>query len=1094
MPDPAPKPTPHERQDRSRRRHYDAFFSYSRSAEGDFVPRVQAMLRGFGKGAAGPSDNRDLRLFVDRSGLAAHPHLWLEIKNCLEASDRLIVFASPGAAASEWVDKEVRWWLAERSIHTVYIALTSGEIVFDHDAGRIDADATDALPPALIEHLDREPRWVDLRGPRREPARRNHPELPNALAELAAPLRNAAKEDVLSAHITAQRLVNRRARALTSALSVLLAISVVNGVLASYSAEREAAASYKSDAYLLAAASHAHRADDPDFAKYLAAEAYHREPGTPTRHAFLTAALDTPHDDQHLMRTVDTPGVTALAATGTGVVGRTATGGLLRWNPQDGDPEALPGAGSSLPAPDLPDGTTAVVGSDDGRVVAAVDAAGVVLGRFSDDTGPLADDGDLARLYRPVLLAQNGAPERLDATAVTLSPAGDVLFVGYETRGTCSGGDRDQVLRVALSGPDGDLDLETVADRVHGFFDSPASRCAFGSDPAAPVLAATVDIPVTALSVDETNRVIVADPRTGESRTLDADTLAPPSDGLPQRAAAGTVPAPSLTTWAGLTGRGTATQVELQHPLSGTGGATPDTMPCPVPHEWRNPEVAGVDEDATRALVRTGDGLVACTAPRDMLWPQTRTWHLTGARRHALAVLAPDDRVVAADGEQLSLWRTTQESSDLDFPPGAAEDPAAAPVVASRSRDRLPEHAATTALSWPDGTVQVHEKGPLEIPGADGERLLPVWLTPPSTQDGAAQPDTGDLLLLAPDGRAWITGTDGLRPGVRGTLGPPAQPLDLRDLLRSAHAAFTTLEVDGCLPRRLDDADWVCPVLVGAYRTAEHLVLVDSTGGVYLMDPGLSGTPRYVPDELGIGEPIAPPWDEPGRVSVDDDGHWLAVAPRGRALRVLDLTSPSPGWDVRGGAMAQVHLVPALWDDEDRRPRLVALAQDGSVRAGVVAEKAPLLPLLSPGTHGEVLTVLAEPGLVVRNEGTRLALFDIRTGGRVGTVGTSLRARGDEPDPGTVHAAHGRLLLVQDHGVTISQALDKDEATMLAEACVQAAPAITSQDLAREGVRHTPPRCRIAYDDDLVTFSNPNLLAPAFFLPGPQLPPLRDVP
>ncbi|RPF21796.1 TIR domain-containing protein [Myceligenerans xiligouense] len=1090
MPDPAPT-TPTTSPAPPRRKHYDAFLSYSRSAEGDFVPRVQAMLRGFGKGAAGPSDDRDLRLFVDRSGLAAHPHLWLEIKNCLAASDRLIVFASPGAAASEWVDKEVRWWLAERSIHTVYIALTSGEIVFDHEAGRIDAAATTALPPALVEHLDREPRWVDLRGPRRDPARTNHPELPNALAELAAPLRGAAKEDVLSAHITAQRHLNRRARALTSALSVLLALSVVNGALASHSAEREAASSYESDAHLLAAASHASRAENPDVAQYLAAEAYHRAPGTQTRHAFLTATLDTSHDDQHLLRTVDTPGVTALAATGTGTVGRTATGGLLRWNPDDGDPEILPGASVTLTEPDPPAGGTAVAGSEDGRVVAAVDPAGVVLGRFPGGEGPLAGDGELVRLYRPLLDVAHD--ERLDPTGVAVTPAGDALLVTYETRGTCPGGAAHQVLRIALTGPDGDLDLRDVAARAHAFFKSPASRCTADPGTGAPVRAVAVDVAAAALRVDGSRRVIVADPRTGESRTLRLDTFAP-SPGTPGQAPEGTVPAPSLVTWAGLAGAGTTTRVTLHHPMTRAGDGTPDTMSCPVPHGWDGSELAAVDDAGQRALVRTGDGLVACTAPRDMLWPRTRTWHLTGAGPDALAVLAPDDRVVAADGETLSLWRTTRESSDMDFPTGAAQDPAAAPVVASRSGDRLPEHAATTALSWPDGTVQVHEKGTIEVPGLDdGERLLPVWLLPSAETARTTQRDDGDLLLLAPDGRAWISGTDTLRPGPGGTLAPPAAPLaGFRDLLRDAHTAFTTTwENGGCLPRRLEDPDSVCPVLVSAHRAPDHLVLVDSTGGVYLVDPDLTGTARYIPDELGIGDPIAPPWDERGRVSVDDGGHWLAVAPRGRSLRVLDLTNPVPTWDVRGGAMAQVHLVPALWEGEDALPRLVTLAEDGSVRTGAVAEDGPLLPLLSPGSHGAVLAVLAEPGLVVRNEGRMLALFDIRSGARVGTIATSLRAAGDEPDPGTVHAAHGRLLLVQEHGVTISRALDKGEDTMLRQACVSAAPALTPEDLARLGVRHPTPRCRIVHTEGLPAFTDPGLLlpearlAPLPFPPGP---------
>ena len=1059
MPDPTHAPRP-------RRRHYDAFISYSRSAEGEFVPRMQSMLRGFGRGAGGTSDDRDLRLFVDRTGLAAHPHLWLEIKNCLEASENLIVVASPGAAASEWVDKEIRWWLAERSIHTVYIALTSGEIVFDHDAGRIDTRATTALPPALIEQLDREPRWVDLRGPRRTPERRDDPVLAVALAELGEPLRRADKEDVLAAHISAQRGRNRRTRALASALSVLLAISVFNGAAASWSAEQEAAASYASDAHLLAAASHATRAEDPDRAKYLAAEAYFRAPSTQTRHAFLTAVLDSPHDDQHLLRTVDTPGVTALVPTDDGVVGRTATGGLLRWNPADGDPEVLPGGRARIPVPDAVAGSVTVSGSTDRSVVAAVDDAGIVLGRFPGPDASPADDGDLVRLYD------------LEPTAVAVTPTGDALVVVHHLDRTCRDGHDHQLLRIALTGPAGDLPLSDVGTRVRKFLGSPRAACVLDDGPGAGVRAVTTGVAATALDISNGGTIRLADTRTRDTGLLNVDTLLEPVPESPARAAPpGTVAASSLATWVELSGSDATTQVVRHHPFAADDAAGP--MPCPVPATWSRPRTVAFDDAASRALIRTEDGLVACSAHGDPLWPEISTWHLPGAASSTLAVLAPGDRVIAADGERLSVWSTEPDNSDLALPPGVADRPGATPVVAARPGDRLPSHAATTALSWPDGTVQVHQKGAVRVPGAPGdEPLLPVWLTSPAAERGTPSSPTGDLLLLAPDGRAWIADTD--------EMPDPAEPLPgFRDLLLRAHATHPDRRLEpGCLPVRAAAPD-DCPTLVAAHRTPDRLVLVDSAGGVYLLDPRLSSAPRYVPDELGLAAPIASPWDEPGRVAVDDDGRWVAVAPRGRALRVLDLAAGSLEWRVRGSTMAQVHIVDQVRGDgagggipSDDGAGLVALAGDGSVRTGSLAGHGPLRLLLPGGTRDDLLAVLAEPGLVVRNEGTRLALYDIHSGRRLGSIATSLRAAHGRPAPGTVHAAHGRLLMVQDHGTTISHALDKDEDTMLAETCRSAAPALTPEDLALLGVRHTPTRCRIVHSHDLPTLTDPDLLVP----------------
>jgi hypothetical protein len=58
--------------------------------------------------------------------------------------------ASPDAAASPWVDREVRWWLEHRSVDRLLVVLTEGEF-----------DA--ALPPALAGRSGFAPRWIDLR-------------------------------------------------------------------------------------------------------------------------------------------------------------------------------------------------------------------------------------------------------------------------------------------------------------------------------------------------------------------------------------------------------------------------------------------------------------------------------------------------------------------------------------------------------------------------------------------------------------------------------------------------------------------------------------------------------------------------------------------------------------------------------------------------------------------------------------------------------------------------------------------------------------------------------------------------------------------
>jgi hypothetical protein len=78
---------------------------------------------------------RALRTFRDQTNLALNPHLWSSIEQALDQSEFFIVLASPRAAQSEWVQREVAHWLSTRSPETLLIVLTDGDIVWDGVAG-----------------------------------------------------------------------------------------------------------------------------------------------------------------------------------------------------------------------------------------------------------------------------------------------------------------------------------------------------------------------------------------------------------------------------------------------------------------------------------------------------------------------------------------------------------------------------------------------------------------------------------------------------------------------------------------------------------------------------------------------------------------------------------------------------------------------------------------------------------------------------------------------------------------------------------------------------------------------------------------------
>jgi len=76
-----------------------------------------------------------LRVFRDDTSLSATPHLWPTIEQALGQSRFLILLASPEAAASSWVSKEVAYWLEAKSADTLLIALTDGELAWDNAIG-----------------------------------------------------------------------------------------------------------------------------------------------------------------------------------------------------------------------------------------------------------------------------------------------------------------------------------------------------------------------------------------------------------------------------------------------------------------------------------------------------------------------------------------------------------------------------------------------------------------------------------------------------------------------------------------------------------------------------------------------------------------------------------------------------------------------------------------------------------------------------------------------------------------------------------------------------------------------------------------------
>ena len=127
-------------------RTYDAFLSYSHAADSRLAPALQ---RGLQRLTRAWYERQALRIFRDQTSLAADPDLYATIERSLGESRHFVLLASPAAAQSPWVRREIRYWKEERERDTFFIALTDGAIRWDNAAGDFDWRATDALPEEL---------------------------------------------------------------------------------------------------------------------------------------------------------------------------------------------------------------------------------------------------------------------------------------------------------------------------------------------------------------------------------------------------------------------------------------------------------------------------------------------------------------------------------------------------------------------------------------------------------------------------------------------------------------------------------------------------------------------------------------------------------------------------------------------------------------------------------------------------------------------------------------------------------------------------------------------------------------------------------
>ena len=273
---------------------FDAFISYSHSADAELAP---ALRRGLHQLAKPWYRVRATKIFVDEASLSTSPALWLNITTALSSSHYLVLLCSPEAARSEWVDKEVAHWLANRSAENLLPVLTSGELVWDPVACELDMVRSTAAPPALRCAFQEEPRHLDVRwikgGDGQITLSLQNSRFKDAVADLAAPIHGVPKDDLVGEDVRQNLRTRRLARSAVSILCILLLVSVVSAGLARSNSIRAEHRRIDSEARRLGLEATG-LVGPPDLAFTLAAEGYRLRPTAVTTRALIDTAEAAP--------------------------------------------------------------------------------------------------------------------------------------------------------------------------------------------------------------------------------------------------------------------------------------------------------------------------------------------------------------------------------------------------------------------------------------------------------------------------------------------------------------------------------------------------------------------------------------------------------------------------------------------------------------------------------------------------------------------------------------------------------------------------------------------------------------------------------
>ena len=414
---------------------YDAFISYSQAADGRLAPAVQ---HGLQRLARTWYRRRALHVFRDDTGLSATPDLWASIQRALDDSRAFIVLASPEAAASRWVAREIDHWRSSHGGERLLVAITGGEWAWDDEAHDFDWERSSAIPRALAGAFADEPKVTDLRWARDEiDLDLRNARFRRSLADLAAPLHGVTPDDIEGEDIRQHRRFRRIARATVATLGVLVVLTSAATVLALRSRDQARDSARVALARSLAQSSRSE--DSPRLGALLALEALKRDSAPAERSAALEALALAPSSGAVLRGTSGAVTHVEFGPRGTAI--SSGVDGYVRfWNPSRGTEERAPLLTDGEAFARLPRHSGIVFGRQDGSVkifigaknsVQQAHAKKVVDVAVSGDESVAATAGDDGTIVIWSLPAARriGAPiVAQGVSSIAFAPSGRVLY------------------------------------------------------------------------------------------------------------------------------------------------------------------------------------------------------------------------------------------------------------------------------------------------------------------------------------------------------------------------------------------------------------------------------------------------------------------------------------------------------------------------------------------------------------------------------------------------------------------------------------------------------------------------------------------